>query len=863
MNRVAGEAQPDAEDGEIEDAKRADVTAKADKLAADNVKIVDGKDVPSPPPAVPAKALETDITLEPNQRSQTPKPVSRESDRVPTPAAVMQTKSQLQDTIPTSVVARTSSPIPPRPEAPRSSSSSGVNGRVQHGLPNRPDLPNSRVGEHRVVNKEHMSHDHSKDRRYPERGGMDGSRDSIHERAPDRQFAPSQQRSYERPERLQNAERDPGPIGWGGDKGTSGRPNAEEWQNGVTQTRDSRQPQRVERMDRLQRDRAGAEMNLNSRTFEPQGQTNREGVMAPPRSNIPQHPDRAALIHGATERDRPPFDQQHDRRQESRRYESHPISDRLSRPGSPTRLDDRQHQRFEPRRDDRPPVHARQTQENTANGRLPRYEDNHAPTGPRTDRPMPGSQGSPQDRFRDSTRNGFTPSPATDPYRRDQNMTHNNRQHESQYGRLNAGPEIPLGPRLPNGNTAPPPRATGRNVSAPQPANTPQTQSHSGSQNGSIASQEKHTPTGPSARGPSMAAPPLPRPDSVQSAPPTPVTESPDTAGVHPDRLRAIQGAGAAPGPAASSSTIMGRPPREPLPPVSVPSSPGQRPHAQIPSPGGHMQSPLGPSPSPRGAPTGPSFGNDNRRGDKRMLAGIQNALQQAGTLNPPERSGQGASIRGRGGRANNNALSSPSASGPPTNAAHTPPQDTFPSRGDLFANRPPPHSVQQHPEVEADHGRGARRGGPREPMKEPPRDAVRDGARGSVSTRDEARNEERRPIHHHSSRDHSRDTGPLPPSMPPRDDDRLPRRNDLRDRGRPPIPPPPMERDMRRPPRMDEQRRAESDRREMESWGGDRRNGMERRDDRDRRDGGGSGRKRGRAGEDGRDDNKRPRRSG
>lgn len=830
----------------------AEITTKADEPAVDGVKVVDGKNIPTSPPVVPAKALESDATLGPNQRLQTPKPVSEETDRVPAAAAAMQTKPQLQHTSPTSVVARTSSPIPPRPDPPRSISSSGVNGRVQHGLPNRPEVPHSRANELRVADKERISHDHSKDGRYPERGGLDGSRDSVLERAPDRQFPASQQRSYERSERLPNSGREPAQSGWGGDRGALGRPNAEEWQNGATQPRDSRQPQRPERTDRLQRDRAGAEMNLNSRTFEPQGQTIREGKMAPPRSTVPQHPDRAALIHNA---DRPSFDQQHDRRQESRRYEGQPNSDRLSRPESPTRLDDRQHQRFEPRRDDRPPVHARQTQENTLNGRHPRYEDNHAPTGPRTDRPMQGNQGSPQDRFRDSARNAFTPSPVTDPYRRDQSTNHNNRQHESQYGRLNAGPEIPLGPRLPNGNTVPSPRATGRNVSAPQPVNTSQTQSYSGSQNGSMASLEKHTPTGPSARGPPMAAPPLPRLEPVHSAPPTPVTGSPDTAGVHPDRLRAIQGAGVTPVNAPSSSTNMVRQPREPLPPVSVPPSPGQRPHGQIPSPGGHLQSPLGPLPSPRGAPTGPSFGNDNRRGDKRMLAGIQNALQ-AGTFNPPERSGQGASIRGRGGRANNNTQSSPSASGPPASAAHAPSPDAYPNRGDLFANRPPP----QHSEVEDDRGSGARRGGVREPQ----RDAARDGARGSTAVRDEARIEERRSTHHHSSRDHSRDPGPPTPSMPPRDEDRLPRRNDIRDtRGRPPIPPPSMERDMRRPPRMDEERRAESDRRDMENWNGERRNGVERRDDRDRRDGGGSGRKRARGGEEGRDDNKRLRRSG
>ena len=869
VERAAAKARPESEDGEIEDAKMADVITKVDKGTVDGDQVTDERDVPTSQPAPPTQAPETNLPVEATPRSQTPNLTSSEPSRVPTPGAVVQTKSQLQDLkSSSSAVAGSSSPIPPRPEAARSSSGSAVNGRVQHGLPNRPEPPHSRAGEHRMSDRERAPRDHVRDSRHPERGTMDGPRDAVYERAPERHVLSSQQRSYERVDRPHNAERERGQAGWGGERGLSGRPNPEEWHSSSSQSREPRQPQRGDRTERLQRDRPAAETTPNARAFEPQGQPSHDGTMAPPRSTISQHPDRAALIHGNTNRDRPPFDAQHlERRQEARRYDGHLTSDRSSRPGSPSRLDDRRNSRLEPRRDDRPPVDLRHTPDTTANGRLPRYEDNRLPTGPRTDRSMPGSEGSPHDRFRDSPRNASTTSPATDLYRRDQGANHNSRQQESQYGRLNAGPEIPLGPRLPNGNTAPPPRAIGRNVSAPHHVNTQQTQPYPASQNGSTAAQEKQTPTGPSSQGPPRNAPPMPRPDSAQSALPTPATDTPDTAGVHPDRLRAIQGAGGASSvSAAQGLSSMGRPLRQPLPPVSVPPTPGQRPIPQMPSPGGPLPSPgapmsgpVGPSPTSRGPPTGPSCGNDRSRGEKRMFAGLQSMLQQAGTPNTPERSGQGASIRGRGGRTNNSTLPSPSASDPPTAPAPRP--EAFPGRGDLFANRPPTHSVQQSVEDDSEYGRGTRRGGAREPLREYAREPARDGARGRPAARDEGRNEERRSGYHRSSRDHSRDTGPAPP-IPPRDDERPPRRDEPRDRGRPPMPPP-MEREMRRPPRMDEQRRAESDRRDVDSWNTERRAGMERRDDRDRRDGGGSGRKRARGGDEGYNDSKRPRRSG
>lgn len=273
-----------------------------------------------------------------------------------------------------------------------------------------------------------------------------------------------------------------------------------------------------------------------------------------------------------------------------------------------------------------------------------------------------------------------------------------------------------------------------------------------------------------------------------------------------------------------------------------------------------------GPSPTGRGPPTGPSFGSDRSRVDKRMFAGLQTHLQQAGTPNAPERSRQGASIRGRGGRANPSSLPSPSTSGPSNLAASRP--EAFPGHGDLFANRPTRNVTGSSMEEETIHGRGPTHGGAREQARETMRETGREDRGGRDEGRDDMRDEARRSGRHRSSRDHSHDVGP-PPPMPPREDDRPPRRDDIRDRARPPMPPP-MERDMRRSTRADEQRRAESDRRDMEAWNGDRRWGMDRRDDRDRRDGAGSGRKRGRVADEGPmgshersyGDSKRPRRS-
>ena len=880
-SRTPNQVQIDAEDGEIDDAKMTDALRINEA--------VDQKDAVLPL-AQSTKNLQTDATqlthLQPAEksskaasRSPTPQPVDTkpEVDSM-APAAAPSNPAPIID--PKSVadtnLARTP-PIPPRPETSRHSSANAINGRLPHTLPSRPEPPYSRGVDSRTSDRvtDRGLRDHSRDIR-PDRNGIDRSRDSIHERPNERHVPGTQLRSLESStERSYNVERNRTSSGWGVEY-PSGRLSSDDRHTSLN-NREARPPIRDERKEWSHRERSFGELNNNSRAPELQGTSLRDQAMAPPRSSIPQHPDRAALIHGGQDREKSLSSSHSDRRRESNRYERGANSDRSSRGPSPSRLDDRHAPRHDVRHDDRQPNDVPQRPNDFSHGHAARYDDNRVPTGPRG-----GAQGL-HDRYQEPPRHTSTITPASEQNRRPtQESNYGGSQQESQYGRLNQGPElsgsrantgsdVPSGPRLPNGNNAPVIRPNGRNVSGaysnsstPHPSATP---------NNAMAIQDRQTPKGPSSRGPPRSSLPMPRLDTSQPAPATQATESPDTAGVHPDRLRAIQGAvKPVQGNMLSSpsTATMGRPTRPPLPPVSVPSSTANRPpHGQLPSPGGINASPVGPmsatmgaSPIGRGPPAGPSSVHDRSRGDRRMLAGLQSVLQQAGTPNVPERSSQGASIRGRGGRANSMLMHSPSTSGPPASSMQRPEQ----SRGDLLANRNGGPSAPVPGEVDGSYGRGTRRGPPRDFPREPNRDGERDMARDSERDRelmrDEVREGERRSGRLRSSRDDGRDVA-HGSTMPLRDEDRPPRRDDGRDRGndRQPMPPP-TERDMRHPPRSDEQRRMEPDRREMEGWGPERRGGMERREDRDRREGGGSGRKRGRTADDGRvQDDKRQRR--
>ncbi len=745
-----------------------------------------------------------------------------------------QTKSQGPDTKPALSVPISHSPIPPRPEVSRSVSDS-VNGRLPHTLPSRPEALPVRPTEHRMPERPNdpTLRDHGRDSRFPERGRVDKPGDILRDKVPERHASGSYPRGYERSNERHNiGDRGRVDPGWKGEKDLSGRPGFDNG-HGLSHSRDPR-PLSQDRPERPHRDRPYPEEHNSARNSDTQGPFSRETAMAPPRSTIPQHPDRVALIQGNQDLDRTPSSSRHsDRRLE--RHENYPGTERSSRGPSPSRVDDRRQTRQDTHRDGRPPPDARRGAVDLTNSHPLRYDDSHLPTGPRTDRPSGVGQ---NDRFGELNKIASAALPAHDPNhgRLNHESSHNNRQSE-QYGRLNPGPDVSSSSRMSNGHHAPSIRGASRNVSAPQP--------HVASHN-SISStdvQEKQAPTGPASnrgppnRGPTRNSAPFPRSDYVQpSASLTPVTETPDTAGIHPDRLKAIQGPGNALSTNSSHDQNTGRAPRPNLPPVAVPVPTGPRgSNSQLPSP-------MAPSPGSRGPPTGPAFANERNRGDKRF-AGLQNMLQQAGTPNGPERSGQGASIRGRGGRANNIGPPAPH-SGPPTPSGARP--DPFPpTRADLFAGRSSGPPTPQHGEDDGGYGRDGRREGAHDHMREG----------------------ERRSERHRGNGSHSRDKPPEP-SMPPREEERPPRRENLRERPRGGEHP--NERDMRRPTRDDpgRERRADSDRRSMNDWAANERHGaqLDRRDERERRDGGSIGRKRGRGGEEmpvdrSHPDTKRPRR--
>lgn len=739
-----------------------------------------------------------------------------QSEPLPIPITT-QTRLQGTDMKPASSVPISHPPIPPRPEVSRSVSDS-VNGRLQHTLPSRPEAPPIRPTEHRMPDRPNDQglRDHGRDSRFPERGRVDKPGDILRDKVPERHASGPYPRGYERSnERPNIGDRGRVDPGWRVEKDLPDRPGFDDG-HGPSHPRDPR-PLSRDRPERPHRDRNYPEEHHSARHPDTQGQSTREAAMAPPRSTIPQHPDRVALIQGNQDPDRTPSNSRHpDRRLE--RHENYPSTERSSRGPSPSRMDDRRQTRQDTHRDGRPPLEGRRGAVDLTHSHPARYDDSHLPTGPRTDRPSGVGQ---NDRFGESNKVASAALPAIDPNhgRLNHEPSHNSRQSE-QYGRLNPGPDVSSSSRMSNGNHAPSIRGASRNASAPQP--------HVAPQNSVLSTdvQEKQAPTGPASnrgppnRGPPRNPAPFPRSEYVQPlAPPTPATETPDTAGIHPDRLKAIQGPGNALSTSSSHDQNTGRVPRPNLPPVAVSVPTGPR------GSNSQLSSPMGPSPASRGPPTGPAFANERNRGDKRF-AGLQNMLQQAGTPINPERSGQGASIRGRGGRANN--IGPPAShSGPPTPSGARP--DPFPPpRADLFAERSSGPPTPQHGE---DGGYG--------------RDGRRDGAH-------DHREGERRSERHRGNGSHSRDKPPGPPMLT-REEERPPRRENMRERPRGGEPP--NERDMRRPTRDDQgrERRAESDRRAMNDWAANERHGPppDRRDERERRDGGSIGRKRGRGGDE------------
>jgi THO complex subunit 2 len=726
---------------------------------------------------------------------------------------------------------------PTRPDVNRAESSGAFSGRAQHNLPSKPEPSQPRAGDHRLHPRagDRGPHEYARDARYPERGE---SRDLLQNRGLDRSVPGPYPHGHER---IQAMERDRTNQQWINDKAPPGRSGLD-IRNVEPHARDSRYPARDERTERPAGDRQYPEQHESRRDADGLRQQSRETAMPPPRPMVPQHPidpARAALIHGQVPDRGQPDNIHPDRRPDLVRQEGYTYPERKSRGPSPSRADDRRPSRY----NDRPPINARRPIEEGGRPVPPRFEEPHAPTGPRTGgRPPSVGSGSlnSNERFRDSMK----PSAAVPPVdpnhgRLSHDTSFGGRQVESQYGRLTSDNDIPSGPRLTNGNH-PPPQRGGRNVSAPQPQLN--TQLPSQVLGPTTPVQDRHAPSGPSIRGSPRNPPPFPQHATTSSAPPTPVAESPDTAGIHPDRLKALQGVGAVP---AESQPQGGLGMRQAPPPVSMP--PRGPNNNQLPSP-------IGPLANNRGPPTGPSMPNDRNGRDKRTFAGIQNVLQQAGAPSVPERSGQGASIRGRGGRANNVNGPSPVTSAPPTPGFARPNQQA--SREDLFVGRPS-GPISQPPDDDAAYGRDGRI----------PRDGLRDGDRRSDRHRSRSADKDRQVGAMHrmreeglpQGRDGQRDHRPRGNDGPlDRDVRGVPGALEANIRGSSGAP----EREGRdRGQARDGRRREDGPYRER-----DQREGADRREERERRDGVGSGRKRGRGDDGGQNerkfsDNKRPRR--
>ena len=842
LSRPSISGDGNAEDGEIEDARMTNIDSTISG-ASITVKGLGNVNEAKAPLAAAADIKEGPIEPQPQEDLRT------SSNVPPRPELIEQDSLQEKQVLPTDSI--TSKPsdsqatIPARPELGRTTSSPSTNGRLQHSLPDRPDLSTLRPGQYRAP--EHGGHRPLRDTGREQRF-LNGPNDDHRKRLPDREGAGQQPRANDYP-----------------------------YDSVKTYDRDRMDPSllhkrpRQDHGDRLDMPprpdaRPPGDLQQNMRDKQVTGQTPSNdpnpSAMLPPRSNIPQHPDRAALIHGNRNFERPTQPSQYpERHSELTRQDGHSISERTSHGASSARPEDsrplRGESRRELRQDERPGTVDRRIFSDTSHTHSLRSDDGHPPAGPRTERSSNLNHSGPNDRFRDSMKPPPSVRSAVDPNhgRLNQDLNYHG-QRADQYGRLNSGSDVPSGPRMANGN--PPPNRSGRNASAPQPQiDTRSSQSIPRNMPPQSPTMDRQAPTAPSLnRGPPRQASHNRQDANSTSAPSTPVVESPDTAGIHPDRLKAFQDV-------QNPNNIQiqgGRPPPQPPPmTVTVPRGPSGQ---QTPS------SPAGPSPTNRGPPTGPG------RSDKRFAA-IQGVLQQANAPNGSDRGGQGASIRGRGGRPNTTNTHVSSNSGPPTPSNQR--QDQFHQRQDLFAGRiSGPSTPQQHPlQDETSYHRGARRGGPRDgergDVQERFREGIlndgRDSGREAI-TRD--RETDRRSTRHRGSRSQERDHD-LPPSSSQRDDYNYdtrhpPRRDDsmkdVRARGgqaQPPTSSVPndlmnhREFPRRGPPRS-----------EAEFPARDRRSGpppLDYRDqadwvrgERDRRDGGGggNGRKRGRPGDEG-----------
>ena len=739
-------------------------------------------------------------------------------EMAPTMTTTMTSVAQESSMKPPTTNTTNSPAAPPRFDLDRGPPPTSSDSRIQHNLPNRPDPPNLRAVDHRLPPKhlERGNQDSFRESGFLERSKVDRPGESQRDRIPDHSVPSSYTRGNElHSGRSHISDRNRADPSWGDGKPSFSRSNLDDRHGGPRTLRD-------ERLERPPRDRIFSEPQHRQIRTDFQAQSPRNPNMPPPRSGVLQNTDRAAMIHESQDLSLSLPSHHSDRRPESSRHSSYTNNERGSRGGSPTRFDEQRALRHENQREDRIHNEMWRGSDTAIRSHVLRHEDSHVSSGLRTDRPIVGNSSGANERVREPTRilSGTMPTSDSTHGHLGQDSRSYFRREESQYGRLTTASDIPSGPRLPNGNQAPPQSRGSRNIGAPQlQASYQQPENSSANLLPPLHIPDIHPSGGTSSsiRGASRTSASFSRSDPTASVSVTPANESPDTAGVHPDRLKAMQGQDVSSLAPPQNQPNMARTMQHPPSSISDPAPAGPR------NPGSQLPSPAGPSPNNRGPPTGPSYSTDRNRGDKRF-AGLQNVLQQGNTPNGLDRSSQGASIRGRGSRGNGANVASPSVSGPPTPSATR--TDPYSSRSDLFAGRSGGLTASQEIEDIDSYVPGGRRGGGREP----PRDS------------------DRRLERHENHRSDSREKAPRH-QMPYPEEDIPPRREDPREHGRRL----PHDRDTRRPLREDlhHERRMDFDRRDLPEWTNDMRNGPIR-DDRDRRDGGIGIRKRGRMGEDG-----------
>ena len=769
------QGKPGVEDGEIEDEKRQDpVDESSGGKAIGNEQVKSD----TAPPMTDAGSNANELV------SAEPKNSTREAGA---PAPTTQSRDSRP---PSSDMKATASPGPSRPQAPRTYSDAAVESRMPSNVPNHPEIVASR----------------NSDVRRPDNISESLSREASTNR---QLLDPAQEAIRERLNRNQ-PRRDEGTMG--DSTATNLRSNhydgndTRRLQNGVDVRTSTHYPAAVPMQNNVLGSQRARPLNhqqdFSRRPGEPK-HPQPSTSMPPPQAYVAQHHDsqipnsRAAL----TTRAQGPGQNKVEQRPAPGRADQSSYYGRQSREASPHRYDTRR-----PRPGD---DYASQESSYLSN------ERHRAQMGRHHQQPFPqehhASHSGPLgqiDGSRDFRSGPLDSEPRQYPRRSDMPQAYPDRQ-DPQYGRLNSSTDAPAGPRATNANQ--PPLRNTRSASMTQPYGNGVPSSSPRQIHAPTAPHERQTPTGPSSgRPPTRSGGPPPRPEPIATQNP-PASDAPDTAGVHPDRLKAIQELSASPTePSNHRQSNQVDATRGMAPPGSVPTAVPPR------GPSGPGQSPTGPTHNGRGPPNGPAFAAS--RSDKRFV-GIQGVLQQSAGSAAQDKSSQGTSIRGRGARTRNTEPS-PVSSGPPTPISRP---EVLP-REDLFAGRNTTQDLAPVAEDDQRYGRGRRR------------PDARDTHRG-----DHARIDRQR------SRSLPRDQ---PSRFPPHEGEGRPfRRDDWRQE--PPLPPP--EHELRRSTRGADERRMPPERREGSNWNNPRGGAPpERRDDRDRRDGGGSARKRFRPGDEG-----------